>query len=137
MSMNLSRPYWCTNEAFKSLEDLLAIKYDGKSLYEVSKRINAGPIIENILVNIQSSNKKIRSERKIYLYSGHDHNIAAFARAHNFTNFPRIPDFGSAVIVEKLRGKDDEIYLRVKFSHSQYIFIEFLKYYNSHGNIFF
>lgn len=114
MSMNLLKPSWLTSEVYENLKDIHITYLDSWSYYEAARRLNAGPIIEKILLNIENNNNKSDEERKIYLYSGHDLNIAAFIRAHNFTSIPSIPDYGSGVIVEKLRNYSD-IHLRVSF----------------------
>lgn len=115
MSMNLSRPKWLTEEALENLENLVSKNYDYIKISESLKKIVAGPMIEKFLHNIKNSNKKRNGGKKIYLYSGHDYNIAAITRVHNFIDIPRIPDFGSGIIIEKLRGKDNQVYLRVNF----------------------
>lgn len=113
--MNLSRPFWLTDEILKNLENLFALMWDHLTFSQTLKRIGAGPIVKNFLDNIENNNLKKDNGKKIYLYCGHDINIASFTRAHNFTNLPRHPDYGSGIIVEKLRGTDDQVYLRVKF----------------------
>lgn len=114
MSMNLSKPNWCSDEIFSNLANYRTILYDCYSFSESIRRINAGPTIEKFLTNIENNNAKKDGRRKIYLYSGHDLNVAAFTRAHNFSNIPNNPDFGSGIVVEKLRKKDQQIYLRVR-----------------------
>lgn len=111
--MKLPLPNWCTEDTFKNIENATSILFDVLSFSEHLRRINAGPIIEKFIENIEKSTEKIDGGKKIYLYSGHDHNVAAFTKAHNFTNIPGIPDYGSSVIIEKLKGKDDQVYLRV------------------------
>lgn len=116
LSMNLSLPNWYTDEIFEKFEDYRTILSDMLIFSESMRRITAGPIVEKFLTNIQNSNKKKDGGTKIHLYSGHDLNIEAFTKAHNFSNTLSNPDYGSGIIVEKLRKKD-QTYLRVKFSY--------------------
>ena len=76
------------------------------------KRLVAGFMIEEFLNNIKNSESN-NTKRKMYFYSAHDSNVALFARAHNFMNIPANPDYGSTVIVEKLKGNDNKVYIRV------------------------
>lgn len=113
LSMNLSKPSWLTNETFEKLENLQSILWDHITFSEKLRRFSAGPIIETILSNIKNNNEKSDGGKKIYLYSGHDVNVASFTRAHNFTDIPSVPDYGSGVIVEKLR-RQNKTYLKVR-----------------------
>lgn len=110
--MNLSRPEWCDTETFKKIQNLYTIDFEYLYFTDPLKRIGAGRVVKTFLTNVENNNAKSDGGKKIYLYSAHDYNIAAFTIAHNF--YPRIPDYGSGVIVEKLRGTDDQVYLRVK-----------------------
>ena len=111
--MGLALPNWCTEEHYKKLQEILIIGYDAFVHTEGMRQIAAGPIVEEFLKNIDNSENGTE-KRKIYLYGGHDINIASFTRAHNITDIPKIPTFGTAVILEKLRGSDNEVYIRVR-----------------------
>lgn len=56
---------------------------------------------------------KVKNPHKIYLYSGHELNIAAFVRAHGAEKQFPYPDYSSAVILEKLRDSENRVYVRV------------------------
>lgn len=56
--------------------------------------MNAGPLLKEILSNAGNENR-----RKIYLYNGHDYNVAALAAALEVDGLS-YPGFGSAVILE-------------------------------------
>lgn len=62
--------------------------------------------------NINKSNSKL-SKRKIYLYSTHDKTLHAFAKSHNII-LPRMPDYGSTIILEKIRDEENKLYVKVK-----------------------
>jgi hypothetical protein len=97
-------------EVFKKLEEFMSFYYDILSYTNDLKKFIAGPIIKRFLNNLQAS-ESINDRKKIYLYSANDYNVAVFVRAHNFT--VSIIDYGCTVIFEKLRGNDNEIYVRV------------------------
>ena len=73
------------------------------------KRLAGGTIIKEVLHNI----KKIEGKpRKMYLFGGHDFNIASIRNAME-VNLP-YPDYGSTIVFEKLRGKQDKkLYIKV------------------------
>lgn len=124
MSLNFTKPDWYSAKNYDKLKNLTAVYFDCLSFSNSMKRINAGQMIHKFLTNIQVNNEKSDGGKKIYLYSGHDSNIAAFTRAHNFNNIPSVPDYGSAIIIEKLKKKDHQTYLRVRF----FYYLKFDKY---------
>lgn len=114
--MNLTLAEGYTDYTFKNLTILKSFDWEAYSLFEPARRINAGPIIQNFLTNIEKSDEKSDGGKKIYLYGGHDNNIAGFMRAHNFSNshnIPSVPDYGSGIIVEKYKNETGT-YLRVR-----------------------
>ncbi|XP_031776592.2 lysosomal acid phosphatase-like [Nasonia vitripennis] len=113
-SLGLPLPDWCSEKDFKRLQEFQALYYDLTAKTELMKRIAAGPVIERFLDNVKDS-EKLGNKKKLYLYGAHDINVGVFTRAHNFTGIPKNPAYGSAVIVEKLRGPDDQIYLRMLY----------------------
>ncbi|CAL7951360.1 unnamed protein product [Xylocopa violacea] len=112
-TMNLSLPDWYTDEIFEKLQNVMKIEYTTRSFTPYLKRLNGGLIIKKFIDNIKVNEKRDRP-RKIYLYSGHEVNIAAFARAHNFTE-PELPSYGCAIIFEKLRDQTGNRYIRMLF----------------------
>ncbi|XP_011499325.1 PREDICTED: prostatic acid phosphatase-like [Ceratosolen solmsi marchali] len=111
MSLDLPLPDWCTNEVFEKLEELMTLQYSMLTYTNDMKKFVAGPIIKRFLNNLKSHKSK-DNNKKIYLYSANDYSIAAFAQAHNFT--VPIVDYGCTIIFEKLRGRDNQIYVRVR-----------------------
>lgn len=112
-------PEWCTDEVYKKLQDLMALELEFLSYTTQLKRLNGGMLIKKFIENSNITGKRT-IPRKIYVYSAHEINISGFARAHNFSE-PRLPDYGSAFIFEKLRDDTGELYIRVIISHSNAI----------------
>ncbi|XP_032458065.1 venom acid phosphatase Acph-1-like [Nasonia vitripennis] len=107
LSMGLSLPDWCSKEEHEKLEDLAHLSSLIRTHTPQMTRIVAGPMVQQFLENIEKSDKGLDG-KEIYLYSGHDVNIAQFCNAH------KIPDYGTALIIEKLRGPDSQVYARYK-----------------------
>lgn len=57
--------------------------------------------------------------KKIYLYSGHELNIAAFVRSHGVQKQFQYPDYTNAVVLEKHRDSENRVYVRVSKSKIQ------------------
>ncbi|XP_078050009.1 venom acid phosphatase Acph-1 isoform X2 [Augochlora pura] len=110
-SMNLPMPEWHTEEVNKTLQSIVVLEYDIRSQTAEMKRMNGGTLIKRFIENAQLNEKRERP-RKIYLYSGHESNIAGFVRAHNFTE-PAIPNFGTAIIFEKLSDEAGKQFVRL------------------------
>ena len=64
---------------------------------------------------IQNMYESNTNSKKIYLFGGHDRNIYTFAKAHEFEIPEELPKYGSAFIIEKYRGVDNQNYIRVCF----------------------
>lgn len=111
MSLGLPLPDWCTDEVFQKLKEIQALQFDIFTYTDALRKLAVGPTIKRFLRNINASESG-NNTKKLYLYGAHDTNVAPFLRAHNFTH-PRVVDYGSTIIFEKLRGKDNLIYIRV------------------------
>lgn len=112
--MNLPFPKWCPQDCYEKLQKLSALYYKIYSLSDELTKYVAGPTLDVFLRNIHNET----SEKKIYLYSAHDINIATITRGLHLTGsqgvpIPEIPDFGSSIVVEKLRDSKDNVYVRV------------------------
>ena len=110
--MGLPLPSWCSQEDYAKLDEHVVLFYDAVVKTQLMRKYTAGPVIEQFLSNIDR-HVSGADRKKIYLYSAHDINVGIFTRSHNFTEAPKIPEFGSTVIIETLRGADEQIYIRV------------------------
>ncbi|XP_014231272.1 venom acid phosphatase Acph-1-like [Trichogramma pretiosum] len=116
LQMGLGLPDWCAAEHMEQLREIAAMLFDALVATEEMRRIAVGPTIDEILNNVYEQERGVNEARKMYLYSGHDINLATFLRAHEFDRVPDDCSYGSAVIIEKLRGNDDErVYLRMMY----------------------
>ena len=59
------------------------------------------------------------SQRKAFFFSSHEVNVAALARTLG-TDDPVIPLYGSTIILETLRDKMDQYYVRVSYKMLKY-----------------
>lgn len=110
-SMNLTLPEWCTDEVYRKMQDIVVLEYNIRSYTTQLKRLNGGMLVKKFIENMNvNSNRTI--PRKMYVYSGHEVNLAGFARAHNISE-PRIPGYGSTFIFEKLRDEHDNFFIRI------------------------
>jgi len=116
--MNLSMPEWCTNQVYQKMQDVIVLEYEIRSYTTQLKRLNGGMLIKRFINNMNVKNERI-NPRKIYIYSGHEINIAAFARAHNISE-PRLPGYGSTFIFEKLRDDVGNLYVKVTIFYIVY-----------------
>ncbi|XP_003394436.1 venom acid phosphatase Acph-1 [Bombus terrestris] len=109
-SMNITLPEWATKDVERKMNSLVKLEYDLQSHNTAMKRLNGGFLVKEFIKNMDA--KKTRNSPKIYVYSGHEVNVAAFARAHDLTQ-PEMPFFGSTIIVEKLRNCAGKQFVRM------------------------
>jgi len=72
-----------------------------------------GPIIRAILDNMLAVQNASLLNTKIYLYSGHETNIATLLYAFNVYK-PHVPEYSSAVILELLQ-QNNQYYVKVRY----------------------
>ncbi|XP_058795260.1 prostatic acid phosphatase-like isoform X2 [Phymastichus coffea] len=107
--MNLPLPDWYKPEMKEKFRQLMGFVFDGFAFTLEMKKLGAGPLIKTIIENMNLKGSNI-NPRKIYLYSGHDFNIALITRSHNIEDY-RYPEFGCGLIFEKLRDCSNQVYL--------------------------
>ncbi|KAL7293285.1 hypothetical protein TKK_0013062 [Trichogramma kaykai] len=110
MSMGLPLPEWSA-PVIDSLEELTNITYHAMIHTPSLARMTAGPTIEKMLSNMLGNDE----ERKIFLYSAHDVNVAHILRAHRITTAPPLADFTSAVLVEKYSNSRKESFVKMLY----------------------
>ena len=69
--------------------------------------MNSGPMLLEFLKNVRSNQKKI------YLYGGHDFNLAHLQRTLGIKEYLGYPDYSSAIIFEKYRDSYGQEYVSV------------------------
>ena len=109
--MNLPLPKWCSPDCYKKLQEIASIGYNIHSLNRELSKLTIGPTMEMFLNNIHDE----KSGRKIYLYSAQDTNLSTITHALHLTGVPVLTDYGSAIIVEKLRDKKKNVYIKVRY----------------------
>ncbi|KAL6416978.1 hypothetical protein ACFW04_013068 [Cataglyphis niger] len=113
-SMNLTLPKWA-HDYFPdgSLFDGIVFAYKIYNFTPLTRRLSVGPMIRAILSNMIAEINSDSPKTKIYLYSGHETNVASMLHAFNLYK-PHVPEYSSAVILELLQ-QDKQYY--VKFLH--------------------
>ncbi|XP_011691573.1 PREDICTED: venom acid phosphatase Acph-1-like [Wasmannia auropunctata] len=109
--LNLHLPRW----AYKyfpdgQLFDGIVAAYNIASSTPLLKRLYAGPIIRAITENMGAIQNG-SSSTKIYLYSGHETNVAALLHAFNVYK-PHVPEYSSAVVLELLE-ENNQYYVKL------------------------
>lgn len=100
-SYGLTLPDWAYTVFPKGeLWNGTVLAYDAASATPLLRRLNAGTYLRMVtktMLNIMSG--VATDERKIYLYSGHESNVAAVMQALQ-VYYPHVPEYSSAVILE-------------------------------------
>jgi hypothetical protein len=76
------------------------------------KSLIAGPIINRFLTNV-NNNEQQADIKKMYLYSAHDTNLNTLLGSLDLQHTFPLADYGTALILEKLKGRDKKPYIRV------------------------
>ncbi|XP_063903011.1 venom acid phosphatase Acph-1-like [Zophobas morio] len=94
-------PEWTKNVYPQPLQDLTIKGYQAETATTEMRRITSGTLLKKIVDNIEAKvdNQMPLKNRKIYLYSGHEFNIAHLL--HTLEVFePHIPPYGSYILFE-------------------------------------
>ena len=110
MGMGLSLPKWCTKDTMEKLRDLLFLDYEVWSHTIKQKRLHGGQLIKRFLDNMNIFSNDSNT-KKVYLFGGHDTTLMGSARALGIEFL--IPEYGTAIILEKLRDQNNELYVKV------------------------
>ncbi|XP_017793168.1 PREDICTED: venom acid phosphatase Acph-1-like [Habropoda laboriosa] len=108
--MNITLPQWATANVQKRIEEIVALDYELQSATIKMKRLSGGAFVKQLIENMNF--KGNTTAPKIYLYGGHEINIASVSKAHGLTE-PKIPQYGSAIIVEKLRNDSGKEFVQM------------------------
>ncbi|XP_029038981.2 venom acid phosphatase Acph-1-like [Osmia bicornis bicornis] len=112
-SMDLTLPDWAyTVFPNGDLWNGTVFAYDAASFTPLLRRINGGAYLREVtktMLNFITG--RVENERKMYLYSGHESNVAAVMQSLQ-VYYPHVPEYSSAVILE-LHKIDNEYYVKI------------------------
>ncbi|KAK2577299.1 hypothetical protein KPH14_003433 [Odynerus spinipes] len=113
-AQNLTLPKWTENVFPSPMKEITALDFHLKSYTKTLRRLNGGMLLRKIVDDIElyQTGRLEPADRKAFLFSAHETNVAAFARTLG-TNEPVIPAYGSTIILETLRDKKGTYYVRV------------------------
>ncbi|XP_023288233.1 venom acid phosphatase Acph-1 isoform X2 [Orussus abietinus] len=111
IGMKLKLPDWCTDDVLAKMSEVVVFEYERRSYTAELKKRNGGVLVKRFLENM-GVNGTVNMERKLYLYSGHEINVAAFNRVLDIKE-PVIPTFGTAMMVELHEDNQGRQYIRI------------------------
>ncbi|XP_076234090.1 venom acid phosphatase Acph-1 [Calliopsis andreniformis] len=114
-AQNLTLPKWTETVYPTPMKEIIALDFKFRSYTRTLKRLNGGTLLRKIIEDIQvyKSGKLEPYDRKAFLFSAHEVNVAAVAKVLELDE-PAIPAYGSALILETLRDKKGTYYVRVR-----------------------
>lgn len=106
-SMNLTLPDWVHTVFPRGrLWDATIFSYHVSNANTRLRRLFAGPLLRRMRESMLAAKDGSLAEgRKLYLYSGHESNVAALLKALRVYE-PRVPEYSSAIILELWREED-------------------------------
>ncbi|EZA53020.1 hypothetical protein DMN91_002944 [Ooceraea biroi] len=115
-SLGLSLPKWAYDYfPHGRLLDGVVAEYDITNFTPLLRRLYAGPMIRSMTDNMIAAQNLNAPDAKIYLYSGHETNIASLLHAFNvYVQEPHVPEYSSAIILE-LYQIDEEHYVKLLY----------------------
>ncbi|XP_076749008.1 venom acid phosphatase Acph-1 [Xylocopa sonorina] len=111
-SMKIPVPEWASDDVQKRMEKIVMLDYEIQSYTTSMKRMYGGHLIKEFIQNMNFKGNANANTPKMFLYSGHELNVAAFAKAHGFI-LPAIPAYGSAIIVEKWQNSAGQQFVQM------------------------
>lgn len=99
--MNLTLPEWTKIVYPEPLTTIVGLLLQWENSNDMFKRLNVGNNLKKVIeqMNAKVSGKLVPQGRKIFLYSGHESNVANILCVFNvFT--PHVPKYSSAAIIE-------------------------------------
>ncbi|CAK9831632.1 Venom acid phosphatase Acph-1 [Anthophora retusa] len=113
-AQNLSLPEWTRVVYPTAMKEILALDFNLRSFTRTLKRLNGGLLIRKMVEDIKTykTGRLEPYDRKAFLFSAHEMNVAAVAKALDLDE-PIVPAYGSTLILETLRDKKGNYYVRV------------------------
>lgn len=112
-SLGLPLPEWAYDYfPYGPLFDAIVASYDISSSTPLLRRLFAGPLIRAMTDNMIAA-QNVNSDTKIYLYGGHETNIASLLQAFGVYE-PHVPEYSSAIIME-LQEINQEFYVKLLY----------------------
>ncbi|GAB1867870.1 Lysosomal acid phosphatase [Camponotus japonicus] len=112
-SLGLPLPEWAYDYfPYGPLFDAIVATYDISSSTPLLRRLFAGPLIRAMTDNMITA-QNVNSDTKIYLYGGHETNIASLLQAFGVYE-PHVPEYSSAIIME-LQEINQEFYVKLLY----------------------
>lgn len=112
-SLGLPLPEWAYDYfPYGPLFDAIVASYDITNFTPLLRRLFAGPLIRAMTDNMITA-QNVNSDTKIYLYSGHETNIASLLQAFGVYE-PHVPEYSSAIIME-LQEINQEFYVKLLY----------------------
>ncbi|XP_003700180.1 venom acid phosphatase Acph-1 [Megachile rotundata] len=113
-AQNLSLPKWTETVYPTPMKEIIALDFKLRSYTRTLKRLNGGLLLRKMIEDIKTyqMGKLEPYDRKAFLFSAHEMNVAAVVRALGLDE-PSVPAYGATVILETLRDKKGSYYVRV------------------------
>ncbi|CAL8134238.1 unnamed protein product [Orchesella dallaii] len=122
---NLTLPTWVNDTVYDQLQFCRAISFTWNVGTDEMKRLQAGPLIEKLVENMQAKmgttttaalkveidnepfppRKDDSAKRKMYIYSGHDSTIAVLLHTLNLFE-PHVIEYAAALLIELHKNPD-------------------------------
>ncbi|KAL7288841.1 hypothetical protein TKK_0016816 [Trichogramma kaykai] len=113
-SLNGPMPFWYSQKIHDKIHEMVILYLESLSKTDKLKRMNGGPLTKRMYDNMLIDASQ-RPTRKIYLYSAHEFNVYAVAKALGLELEDK-PEYGSALIIEKIRDDfDGQVYVRMLY----------------------
>uniref|UniRef100_A0A1W7RAZ5 acid phosphatase n=1 Tax=Hadrurus spadix TaxID=141984 RepID=A0A1W7RAZ5_9SCOR len=113
---NLSMPHWATNDVIERLRFNAALSLSFLYGNTALQRLRGGPLIAEMINNMQRKLNGSLENRKIFVYTTHDIILAAVMSALGIYN-NQLPPF-SATMITELHSHGNENFLRIFYLNS-------------------
>ncbi|KAK5649380.1 hypothetical protein RI129_000409 [Pyrocoelia pectoralis] len=112
---NLSLPNWAS-DVYDSLREMATLRLSTENYNTKLKRLSGGRMFRIVLENMikKSQNLLLPSERKMFLYSSHDVNVANTLAVLDIFK-PHFPHYNSAVMIELHREPGERYIVKVYY----------------------
>ena len=118
---NLTLPDW-VDPVWNEMREVSAFSFKMVALSEELKRLKAGPLLKLMRDHMKNKVSNSTSSLKMYMYSGHDTNVAAFLQGLRVYN-DAPPPYAACVLVELYRTDKssdnstnlDDYYVKVSY----------------------
>ncbi|EFN77523.1 Lysosomal acid phosphatase [Harpegnathos saltator] len=115
---NKTLPQWTRSVFPDKMKPLAELSFTTDANNKILQKLKSGPLLGEMIDHmVKKSQKALKPDRKMWIYSAHDQTIANFLMALNLFE-PHCPPYGATVLIELRTNPKNQYFVTVSYKNS-------------------